>query len=347
MKYKCKNCGRTYSVKTEYCDCGNNIFVEIIENGDIQPVYEQKQTASVVQDKHLQELFEDSENSEIYEDLEENQNKSSNLAKFLAVFFFLVAIIVFLIILINTFNKPVEEQKKEEKKVEIEVPSINDIWDDTLPKIEEEKEDITIYVKKKEKQKKDEITHQKNEDKKEIQSSIKPQNKSVKQDLSVKSNLQSNKNKEKSEQDINKQEEELQKKKQQDELKKQQEEIKKKQAEELQRKKQEEEKIKKEKQIKELNAYKNDIRNSLFAHFPILTVTGIGSVQIGFSIASDGRLENRRFVVQSDNKSLNDAMYHMLMRTPSVKVPPIGYNGEEIILKMDFDNGRYSFSFVK
>ena len=134
------------------------------------------------------------------------------------------------------------------------------------------------------------------------------------------------------------------------EEKKKQEELQKKKAEEqrlLEEKRKQEEQERQKQRAKELSEYKNAIRNTLFANFPVLTVSGIGSAQIGFSVSSDGQLLNRRFVSQSNNKSLDDAMYHMLMRTPSVKRPPASYTGEEIILKMDFNNGSYSFSFVK
>ena len=96
----------------------------------------------------------------------------------------------------------------------------------------------------------------------------------------------------------------------------------------------------------EFSEYKNDLRNRLFSFFPILSVQGKGSAKIGFSISQEGKLLNRRFVSLSDNKSLNDALYHMLMRTPEYKQPPSFYDGKEIIMQMDFDNGKYSFSFI-
>lgn len=96
---------------------------------------------------------------------------------------------------------------------------------------------------------------------------------------------------------------------------------------------------------KELSDYKVALRKRLFSVFPILNVSGFGSATIGFTISKDGKLLNRHFVKQSDNKSLNDAMYHMLMRTPSFNPPPESYSGEQIILRMDYNNGSYSFSY--
>lgn len=97
--------------------------------------------------------------------------------------------------------------------------------------------------------------------------------------------------------------------------------------------------------VKELSDYKVALRRRLFSVFPILNVSGFGSATIGFTISKDGKLLNRHFVKQSDNKSLNDAMYHMLMRTPSFNPPPESYSGEQIILRMDYNNGSYSFSY--
>ena len=98
--------------------------------------------------------------------------------------------------------------------------------------------------------------------------------------------------------------------------------------------------------VEEYLRYKNSLRNRLFANFPILTVQGQGSAKIAFSVAADGKLTNRRFVTQSGNKSLDDAMYNMLMRVPVFSTPPSGFEGREIVMQMDFNNGHYSFAFV-
>ena len=36
MKYRCKNCGQVYLIKTDYCDCGNNQFDTIYEEADLK-----------------------------------------------------------------------------------------------------------------------------------------------------------------------------------------------------------------------------------------------------------------------------------------------------------------------
>ena len=77
-----------------------------------------------------------------------------------------------------------------------------------------------------------------------------------------------------------------------------------------------------------------------------MNVQGQGTAKIAFSVAPDGKLINRRFVSQSGNKSLDDAMYHMLMRVPVYAVAPVGFEGREIMMQMDFNNGHYSFSFL-
>jgi len=94
-----------------------------------------------------------------------------------------------------------------------------------------------------------------------------------------------------------------------------------------------------------LNHYKGALRQTLFSHLSVASVQGVGQCQVEFSIDNSGKLLGRRFSRLSDNKSLNDAVYSMLMSVPQFSPPPPSYNGEKIRLNFSFNNGYYEVSY--
>ncbi len=96
----------------------------------------------------------------------------------------------------------------------------------------------------------------------------------------------------------------------------------------------------------EFENYKNSIRLALLSKLDLVKISGKGECAIKFSLAQNGKLLNRGFIYQSNNKSLNDQIYYMLMRLPVYRTPPEGYNGEVIKLKFYIDNGAYEISFI-
>lgn len=90
--------------------------------------------------------------------------------------------------------------------------------------------------------------------------------------------------------------------------------------------------------------YKTKLRAQLFSKFAVGSVQGSGSCSISFSVDKSGKLINRKFVQESDNKSLNDTVYYMLMSVPYFTAPPAGYNGETIHMNFKMDNGSYEIS---
>jgi len=95
-----------------------------------------------------------------------------------------------------------------------------------------------------------------------------------------------------------------------------------------------------------LMTYKTELLNKLFSRFVVSSIRGGGSCVVSFNIASDGKLTNRKFVNQSSNKSLNDAVYYMLMSVPKFNPPPASYNGETLKIQFSYDNGEYEFSYL-
>ena len=92
--------------------------------------------------------------------------------------------------------------------------------------------------------------------------------------------------------------------------------------------------------------YKSELLHKLFSRFIVSSVKGSGSCVVSFNIAPDGKLTNRKFVRQSENKSLNDAVYYMLMSVPKFNPPPSSYKGDTLKIQFRFDNGEYEFSYL-
>ena len=47
MKYKCSDCGEIFDNKPDYCDCGNNVFEEIVEESS--GVFQKAQSQNIVE----------------------------------------------------------------------------------------------------------------------------------------------------------------------------------------------------------------------------------------------------------------------------------------------------------
>ncbi len=90
--------------------------------------------------------------------------------------------------------------------------------------------------------------------------------------------------------------------------------------------------------------YKTKLRATLFSKFAVGSIQGAGTCSISFSVDKNGKLINRKFTRQSDNKSLNDTVYYMLMSVPYFSTPPTEYNGEIIRMNFSVNNGDYEIS---
>ncbi len=334
MIYKCKNCGKVYYEHTDYCECGNNSFVLI----------KSTRNTNSVNDVDFKSINTDTE------EIHKNSQKTLFAA---SIFYFIFSIIFFVILIYKAMKMPStninNSQKVSTTEIQKEsIPLVDEYWDNTpvinTNSIKEkdakklEKQKVTLDIEKlknnntinsiqleqkaqssKENNKtaKNQVNKQKISDsgqnKKEIKNP-KPEKVNIEEQYKQKQET----NADKSKQTVSKENEKITN-----------EEIKKEAAA----------------NAEELSKYKARLRQHLFSYFPILNVQGIGTAKVGFSIADDGKLLNRRFIIQSENKTLNDALYHMLMQTPYYNPPPKGYKGEELILKMEYDNGHYRFSY--
>lgn len=338
MIYKCKNCGTEFDVCPDYCDCGNNTFDKI--GNEINPSDEYDEFGEKIVRDDFKISPENNKDLELlykpdfkYTKNTKNEN-GQNKKNILPVIIFVISLIISFILLITAFLMPSENKNNEqtEKQTEVtktKVTDVNDFWDDTPAQNQN-----TVRTKPAEAEKpvKEEPVKQVTEPKK-----TPPVSKADKTKTTAAK--------------VQKTEVKKEAPKQQPESKKQEKtEVKQKPAEKKQQtgiKKEDTKPVVSAEDLKALNTYKMNLRTALFSVFPILNVQGTGTAAIAFSVGSDGKLLNRRFVSQSDNKSLNDAMYHMLMKTPFYKVPPSAYKGEEFVLEMKFNNGQYSFSYIK
>ena len=84
--------------------------------------------------------------------------------------------------------------------------------------------------------------------------------------------------------------------------------------------------------------YKNALGNRLLANLNVSEIEGGGKCIVVFAIDSTGKLINRNFSLQSDNKTLNDEVYKMLMRTPRYNPPPSSYGGQTLKFVIELHN---------
>lgn len=84
--------------------------------------------------------------------------------------------------------------------------------------------------------------------------------------------------------------------------------------------------------------YKNALGNRLLANLNVSEIEGGGKCIVTFAIDSTGKLTNRSFALQSNNKTLNDEVYKMLMRTPRYNPPPSSYNGQTVRFVIELNN---------
>lgn len=96
----------------------------------------------------------------------------------------------------------------------------------------------------------------------------------------------------------------------------------------------------------ELARYKTALRQAMFSNLAITSIHGKGKCSIEFSIAQNGKLVGRKFISQSSNTTVNDAVYEMLMTIPQYYPPPDSYNGEKIRMSFYFNDGYYEINYL-
>ena len=93
-----------------------------------------------------------------------------------------------------------------------------------------------------------------------------------------------------------------------------------------------------------LNSYKIGLRNKIGSHIDFASVAGDGACAVTFKIDVNGKLINRKFVQQSENTSLNDAVYNAMLAVPNYKTPPSTYKDNTLKLSVKFISGNFEVS---
>ena len=279
--YKCSDCGAEYKVKPDYCDCGNDNFIEIKE------------------------------------EKKEFKLKPVNIDPSIWV---LVGCLILSLLVIMFFANPKQQEETVKKQVtkqvsEKKIPDIETFWDNTPVKVKTvETTETTVVEEKSEPQKT--LTQWFKPKSEQVQQKTVQQNKTVQTKTVTKTTSATNG------------------KQTQTTTKTTTTNVAKKPA------------TKTISNSTEVLNYKYRLRNALFAKLNYNQINGSGKCGIQFSVNSEGKLINRAFTFQSDNKSLNDEVYKMMMRMPVYKTPPQGYKGELIKITIEFNNDEYEVRLV-
>ena len=94
----------------------------------------------------------------------------------------------------------------------------------------------------------------------------------------------------------------------------------------------------------EMINYKIALRNRIASKIDFTSILGDGTCVVSFKISQSGTLINRAFVKQSENGILNDIVYKAIMSTPTFNSPPSSYNNETLKFTVKMYDGRYEVS---
>ena len=314
--YKCKECGCEYEKKPDYCNCGNDEFDEFIA----------KQNATEIKTEESSISYSMPVEKKYYTQKQQIEHKLKTDP--LSIIIFFLCLVLSLFIIFFAWN-PTEKETTEIKinETQINIPSINSLWNDTLPvdikKQDNKTKEVNSNIPKLVSIPKPAVT---NNTKKQTTSSVIS---SKKKNITDTQNVSTKKS-----DDI------LKKKAEQDRIAAEEAQIKKLKAE--QAKKAEEAAKKASKQ--EFITYKANIRNTIGRKIDFTKVIGDGDCIVSFQIDQNGKFINRSFAKQSSNITLNNAVYNAVMATPTFTPPPSAYNNQFLYLNIKFYNGNFEIS---
>ena len=359
--FRCCDCGCEYEVKPDFCDCGNNVFEEIVST--ITEVEEYEKLPKKKKRKTFEEQYPGL--SSFVETLDP-----------ISVIIFILCIVLSICSFI--FIKPKENAEtqvpKDEPKVERKVADINTFWNDTPPKPEPKKAAPQPTTE-------DNLVNQiinvipKTEEPKPVQNNTnvqKPKTVSQKpvqtQTLKPKQTQQTTRPKvqvSKPSQTQKPVKTQIQKPVQTQKPKvnttaQQNTQITTKPVSSTQQPQkpvtqtpqtqqiwtpsqvqQQTNTVSAQQAAQELKTFKKELQSAYASRIKsnLLQVYGDGSCVIDFKVASTGKITNRSFSQQSSNNTLNDAVYHAVMAMPSFKTPPDSYKGQTLHLSVRITNG--------
>ncbi len=122
--FKCSECGTEYEIAPKYCDCGNDIFINVEAEEDFE----------------VQEI-EDFEEEEIETPKHRNFRKKTFSPVSMGIFAFCIILSLLVLFVIGNPKKDLVTQEAEtEVQEKIEIPSVDSYWDNTAVKIAQKEE---------------------------------------------------------------------------------------------------------------------------------------------------------------------------------------------------------------
>lgn len=350
--FRCSECGAVYEVKPDFCDCGNDTFVEEIS-----------------EDFYQQDDYNEYENSEDYSKVKRKKTFDEQypmLARFrdsldpISVIIFILCIIssILVMIFINPKEEPETKPVKPVETVKKEVPDINSFWNDTPSKVE-------IEIQNEEEEEEQNAAPPVVEQPKPIPINVPPiiktpvkpvQNTGRTQPVKQSGSNVKPKQNTVTQQPKTPKQTQVQNPQQPAQPTTQQNTQPQNQPQTISQKpsmpadaplttlKPIKPSYNETQVLQELKTYKTELRNSLFSKINFSRIFGDGTCTVVFSVDSTGKLINKSFSSQSSNNTLNDEVYAAIMATPYFKKPPSSYKGQKMYFTVKFNGGKYSVS---
>ena len=314
--FKCKDCGSEYKEKPDYCDCGNDTFDEIKDEtiGTIDKTEETK----TQQQKECDNIKPKSKKNE----------KPIKTDK-ISLLIFAVCLILSIIILFFPVNTPVNTDNIKENNEQniISIPSVNSIWDNSIPVVQKTELPKTEPVSSEETVvKKNPKVNENTDNKKDLNTT--PAKSETPKITKVKLTKNTTVKPKQTDSSV---------------PKKQNEQITKQTQKPTTTVKPTSNTNNTQNEIS-LNSYKIGLRNKIGSHIDFASVAGDGACAVTFKIDVNGKLINRKFVQQSENTSLNDAVYNAMLAVPNYKTPPSTYKNNTLKLSVKFISGNFEVS---
>jgi len=346
--YSCSECGTEFEVKPDFCDCGNDVFIEIEQKIEIK---EEKNTATEPKKKKT------------FEEQYPVLNKFIQSLDPISVIIFVACILLSIASLV--FIKPTQKvisNTNTTNTQQKEIPDVESFWDDTPPKPEIKEVKTPVIVQTKQEQKQETKVEPKvaTSTSQPVQ---KTQNQKPKQSVFNKISKTAQQNSKNTKQTTNTKTQSVNTKSTQPTTQKQPTTSTKNTAASQKVQQQQQQPVAQNQTaqkiqqptIKPINTnqtinaqefknYKNNLRSTIFSKINLLNVYGDGHCEVVFSINPNGKLTNRSFSIQSSNETLNDEVYNAIMATPTYNPPPAAYQGQKLHFSVTLTNGRYSVS---
>lgn len=336
--YKCSECEKIFDIKPDYCDCGNDTFIEITE----------EKPKATPKAKTPKKSFE-----ELYPGFASFKNSLDPLS----VIIFCVCIILSILslIFIGRGDGVAEEQKEEIAIIKKVNTNIDSFWDNSLPKKEEvivKKEEVQTPVIKKTEPPKTVtakiVLNAQTKPKTEVKVQTQKTTQTKQQTTSTKS--QQTAQPKPSQKVQTKPSQTTQTKPQQTtntQIKTQRIEVSTPTTQTTQNSKINTSQTSQkptQAELQELRNYKNSLRNLIFSYIDFTSIVGDGVCTVTFTINESGQLKNKVFAQRSASTMLNDAVFYAAKKVTSFKQPPSAYKGETLKFTVQFVAGQYEVS---